>query len=114
MNFVAGLLISGLMAILPVAFAFDLSHPPTELTGWLVFIISLCGVLGLIQLGMNKFILKPAIVEEMKAMPSRSEFDIHVKEDKEFHGAVDDFMDEVRDKLQIERRHRARRRGDPQ
>lgn len=114
MHFVAGLLISMLMLGMPLAFAVDLSHPPAELTGWLVFVISLCGVLGLLQLGLTKYILKPAIMDEMKGLAKQKEFNTHVEDDKDFQGRVDDFMDDVSLKMGVERRHRARRKGDPQ
>lgn len=113
MHFAAGLLITGTMISAPLAFAVDLSNPPIALTGWIVFIISLCGLLGLLQFGLIKYILKPAIVEEMKGMPSRKEFNDHVKIDNDFHTLADDFMNDVRIHLGIEKRISARRKGDP-
>lgn len=113
MNFVAGLLITGLMAVLPLAFAVDFNHPPTELTGWLGFIIALCGVLGIIQFGLMKYILKPAIMEQMKGMPTQKDFLAHTSSDKEFQDTVTDFMEEIHVEMGIERRRKARRVGDP-
>jgi len=113
MHFVAGIFIAGLMVGMPLAFAVDLSHPPVALTGWIVFVVALCGLLGLLQFGLIKYILKPAIMEEMKDLPSRKEFNDHVSTDSGFQKSADDFMDEVRVFMGIERREYARRKGDP-
>jgi hypothetical protein len=113
MHFVAGLIITGLMAALPLVFAVDLSHPPIALTGWIVFVGALFGLLGLLQFGLIKYILKPAIMEEMKDLPSRKEFNDHVSTDSGFQESADDFMNEVRVFMGVERREFARRKGDP-
>ncbi len=113
MHFKMGVLITGLLAGLPLAFAVDFSHPPAALTGWLGFVIALFGVLGLLQLGLVKYILKPAIMDEMKGMVSGVDFRAHTVDDKQFQDDVSEFMGQVRDELGIERRQMARRKGDP-
>ncbi len=114
MHYYAGVLISGLMIGMPLAFAVDLSNPPVALTGWILFVMSLCGLLGLLQFGLIKYILKPAIMDEMKGMVSGADFKAHVADDSEFQEKADDFMDDIRVHMGIERRHQARRKGDPQ
>lgn len=114
MHFHAGVLISGLMIGMPLAFAVDLSHPPVALTGWIMFVMALCGLLGLLQFGLIKYILKPAIMDEMKGMVTGTDFRSHVSDDKAFQQTADDFMDDVRVHMGIERRQHARRKGDPQ
>lgn len=112
MYFFLGIVISGLMIGTPMAFAVDIGNPPTQLTGWLVFVISLCGVLGLLQLGLVKFILKPAILDEMKLMLSRLEFNLHVKSNDDFRKEVEIFMDDVRGHTGLIRRHRSEPTGE--
>jgi hypothetical protein len=114
MHFKLGIVITTLLAGLPLAFAIDFSHPPVALTGWILFVMSLFGLLGLLQFGLIKYVLKPAIMEEMKGMVTGTDFKLHVIDDKTFQETADDFMDDVRIHMGIERRQHARRKGDPQ
>ncbi len=93
MHFIASVLISGLMMGLPLAFGFDVSAPPANLTGWLLFVIALCGVLTLTHTFMVRFILKPVISEALKAVPTRVEFIAHDNKDTEFQKKVEHFIE---------------------
>lgn len=94
MYFLAGILISGLLMGAPIALGFDVSAPPTNLTGWLVFVISLCGAIGLMNAFFVRFILKPAIQNELKTLPTRIEFEAHDKKDTDFQTRVESFMED--------------------
>lgn len=97
MYFLASVTISGLMMGAPLAFGFDVSAPPTNLTGWLVFIISLCGAIGIMNAFFVRYILRPAIQNELKAslstLTTRAEFIAHDKKDTEFQDRVERYID---------------------
>ncbi len=92
MHFLGSLIVSGLMIGMPLAYGADVSTPPTNLTGWLLFVISLCGVLTLSHTFMVRFILKPVIRKELEAVPTRSEFLAHDNKDSEFQKKVEYYM----------------------
>ncbi len=92
MHFLASILIGGLMIGMPLAYGADISAPPANLTGWMLFVISLCGVLALINTFMVRFILRPVIREELKAVPTRLEFIAHDNKDTKFQEEVENYM----------------------
>lgn len=114
MHLFAGLICSVSMMVLPVVLQLDLSKPPVNLTGWLVFAISLGGVLSMVSILMTKLIINPSIQAQLATIPSRKEFDAHVESDKQFHNRVDGFIENYYQGDGIDRRHVAGRRGDPQ
>jgi hypothetical protein len=93
MHFLASIMISGLLMGMPLAFGFDVAKPPENLTGWILFVISLCGLLGLMNTFMTRFILRPIIREELKAVPTRVEFIAHDNKDTDFQKKVEHYMD---------------------
>ncbi len=114
MHLSAGVVISGLMIGTPLAFQVNITQPPVNLTGWLIFAISLGGVLSLISILMTKLVINPAIQAQLTGIPSRKEFEAHVKQDDDFQKRVDGFIENYYEGSGVEHRHGARRRGDPQ
>jgi hypothetical protein len=108
-----GALVSGAMMLLPIFLAIDITHPPAGLTEWLVLVISFGGALSLIQIGMQKFFLNPAIMKALENLPTRREFDEHIEQDNKFQDRVDNFITNYYESG-IDTRHHARRKGDPQ
>jgi len=103
-----------LMTALPLMLQLDMSHPPVGLTGWMVFIISLFGVIGLMNTLIVKAVLRPEIAKALSEFVSRKEFDRHESSELEFRKRVDGFIDDYWQMDSPERRNGARRRGDPQ
>ncbi len=119
MHLSAGVVISGLMIGTPLAFQVNITQPPVNLTGWLIFAISLGGVLSPSQAGVlirldTKLVINPAIQAQLTGIPSRKEFEAHVKQDDDFQKRVDGFIENYYEGSGVEHRHGARRRGDPQ
>ena len=118
MHLFAGLIISGLMIGLPLAFQSSIPPPPEHLTGWLLFFVALGRVYSLIRIFMTKMIIIPAIETAIKAavadIPTRTEFNAHVQKDDSFQHRVEGFLENYYEGDGIDHRHGARRRGDPQ
>ncbi len=113
MHFIVGVTASGFMIVLPLLLQFDVSKPPTGLTGWLVFVLSLSGVLGLLQLGIQRFVVGPMMMKALQDIPTRIEFQKHVSDDKEFQDRFEGLIERWQHGVP-ERRQHAQRRGDNQ
>ena len=118
MHLLAGLLISGLLIGMPLAFQVNIPQPPANATGWLSFTMLLGGVLTLIGALMSKLIIAPAIESAIKVamadIPTRKEFEAHVETDEKFQTRVDGFLENYYEGSGPDSRRHARRRGDPQ
>jgi hypothetical protein len=99
MYFLIGITAGGLLMGMPLAFGFDVSKPPVGLTEWFVFVISLCGVMAIVNSFFVRFILKPAIQDQLKTLPTRAEFAAHDQKDTKFQEEVERFMDNRGPKL---------------
>ena len=113
MNLLIGSIVSGAMMILPLLMQMDISKPPGGIAEWAAFVISVGGALGLLQVLMVKFVVNPAIQAQLRGIPTREEFSAHVETDKEAHTRMDNFITNYYES-NIDTRHHARRRGDPQ
>jgi len=118
MNLLLGSIVSGAMMILPLLMQMDISKPPGGIAEWAVFVISVGGALGLLQVLMVKLVVNPAIQASLKDIPTRTEFEAHVETDREAHTRMDNFISGYYQRAIGETpgdsRHHARRRGDPQ
>ena len=114
MHLLIGGLISLLLIGMPLAFQAQASipQPPANLTGWLIFLGAAFGMLGILNVLLTKLSIIPAIEARLASVPTKKEFDDHVVKDDEFQTDVRSFI-ERHDEDHEDRRHDARRRGDP-
>jgi len=117
MYLAASLLLYGAMIALPLMFQINVAEPPVNITGWLVFAISLAGFLGgflsLVTWLLTKLVINPAIQLQLAAIPTRTEFQDHVDSDDKFQIDVRSFIERHDAEGHEDRRHDSRRRGDP-